>query len=437
MEGAEESLKVSVSCVPGLEFITVSECNEVFGVKSQKETRGRVSFSIPVNMLQKLTKLRSVHHYWLVVSDLKNVWTTSDGKEEILQKLEACVDPLPWDKALSAFDQFRNFDTRKGMSTTSTENNDAEVEETLGQCCLENRRESFMTSTRQRSLDWYYRQPSGVNFRVTCSRSGKHSFTSMEAAKYIGSGVKGHFSWNVSLEKFDVEILAFIDDDKVTIAMKLSDESKHNRNITCFGPTTLRATTAFCLLKLAGVKTGDIVCDPMCGTAAISLEGVTSFPSTYQIGGENHSEGCENARKNFENMEKSFGEMKDLRDFSFPHSIIQWDARRIPLRDSLVDVVVCDMPFGKRIGYKGRNFLLYPDVLHEMARICRSNGKAVLLTQHKSAMNKTLDKCRFLWKKQASFFINMGGLNVGIYVLKRHARKGCSKREGKADTVDP
>ncbi len=80
------------------------------------------------------------------------------------------------------------------------------------------------------------------------------------------------------------------------------------------------------------------------------------------------------------------------------------------------------MPFGKRIGYKGRNFQLYPAVLNEMARICRSNGKAVLLTQHKSAMNKTLNNCKFVWKKQASFFINMGGLNVGIYVLKRLSR---------------
>ena len=91
----------------------------------------------------------------------------------------------------------------------------------------------------------------------------------------------------------------------------------------------------------------------------------------------------------------------------------------MPLRKGLVDAVICDMPFGKRIGYKGRNFELYPAVLKEMGRICRPHGKAVLLTQHKSAMNKTLALCTGIWKKQASFFINMGGLNVGIYVLKR------------------
>ncbi len=95
----------------------------------------------------------------------------------------------------------------------------------------------------------------------------------------------------------------------------------------------------------------------------------------------------------------------------------------MPLRDGLVDVIVCDMPFGKRIGYKGRNFDLYPAVLKDMGRICRTNGKAVLLTQHKSAMNKTLNICSRIWKKQASFFINMGGLNVGIYVLKKLGSK--------------
>jgi len=253
-----------------------------------------------------------------------------------------------------------------------------------------------------------------IKFRVTCNRTGKHDFTSMEAARYIGSGVKGYFGWNVDLENYDIEILAFIDNNEITIAIKLSQESKHSRNVKYFGPTTLRATTSYCMLKLAGVKSGDIVCDPMCGTGSICLEGINSFPLAFHLGGELHAEGCQNARSNLDYLEST-------RKLGLPYDVLSWDACRLPLRNGILDVVICDLPFGKRIGYKGRNFALYPAVLSEIARVCRYKGKAVLLTQHKSAMNKALSSCSKTWKKQGTFFMNMGGLNAGIYVLKKIA----------------
>ena len=74
-------------------------------------------------------------------------------------------------------------------------------------------------------LSFLSKRPSDVKFRVTCNRTGKHDFTSMEAARYIGSGVKGYFGWSVDLENFDIEILAFVENLELTIAIKLSQES--------------------------------------------------------------------------------------------------------------------------------------------------------------------------------------------------------------------
>lgn len=309
MEG--DLVSVTVSCIPGLEFITASECNEVLGVKSEKKTRGRVSFKIPVSSMTKLQNLRSVHHYWLVVSELTDIWSPSDNKEVILEKLEACVDALSWKKALFAFDFYKNIKNKedeiisenppctKGATLegicaeeqpAATKGNESISEEhpslnTEGGIPLEgiapggiapktqpvvtdsiNRKERSMskrdaikrnsTFFKQRKPEFYYQQPTEITFRVSCTRNGKHTFTSTEAAKYIGSGVKGKFHWEVQLENFDIEILSFIENSDVTIAMKLSTESRHNRNITCFGPTSLRATNAFCMLKLAGIKKG-------------------------------------------------------------------------------------------------------------------------------------------------------------------------------------
>ncbi len=317
-DGKSLVVKISVSCVPGLEFITVSECNETFGVKSEKETRGRISFKIPINLLKLLPNLRSVHHYWLVVSELYDVWSEDDDKATILEKLEACVGTLPWSNAIDAYGHFQTLIQSEmkisgplGQTNKTDEpsnvlkslyNNPQSSPSNVGQdltnkslitkeksstCASTPDNASFSNNalppenvvsktghdtelnrssvnkdikqcsppSKQRKLD-KEEEPTQTKFRVTCSRNGTHCFTSMEAAKFVGSGVKGHFNWSVNLEKFDVEILCFIEGNKVTIAMKLSGESKHIRNVTHFGPTTLRATTAFCLLKLAGVKKG-------------------------------------------------------------------------------------------------------------------------------------------------------------------------------------
>lgn len=40
----------------------------------------------------------------------------------------------------------------------------------------------------------------------------------------------------------------------------------------CFGPTTLRATVCYNLLRLAHPNPGDIIIDPMCGSGSIPIE---------------------------------------------------------------------------------------------------------------------------------------------------------------------
>jgi 23S rRNA G2445 N2-methylase RlmL len=52
----------------------------------------------------------------------------------------------------------------------------------------------------------------------------------------------------------------------------LTKESKHHRNINFFGPTTLRATICYSMLRLAQPKAGDIVIDPLCGGGSIPIE---------------------------------------------------------------------------------------------------------------------------------------------------------------------
>jgi 23S rRNA G2445 N2-methylase RlmL len=60
--------------------------------------------------------------------------------------------------------------------------------------------------------------------------------------------------------------------------------------------------------------------------------------------------------------------------------LLHGDCRWAPLRAASVDVLVCDLPFGKQHGTVEANRSLYPRVLTETARVVRPGGRAVLLT---------------------------------------------------------
>ena len=92
--------------------------------------------------------------------------------------------------------------------------------------------------------------PQQISFRVTCNRIGrKHCFSSVEAASHFGAGLARYFGWKVQLKNPDLEVLLSIANDDATVRIALSRESKHKRNIAHFGPTTLRSTIAYGMLR--------------------------------------------------------------------------------------------------------------------------------------------------------------------------------------------
>lgn len=89
-------------------------------------------------------------------------------------------------------------------------------------------------------------------YRATCNRTGtKHSFQSPQAATHFGGEINNYFGWNVDLENFDIEVVLNIDDDNVRVCVALTTESLHRRDISNFGPTTLRPTIAYGMLRFA------------------------------------------------------------------------------------------------------------------------------------------------------------------------------------------
>ena len=78
----------------------------------------------------------------------------------------------------------------------------------------------------------------------------------MESAVHIGAGVNEFFNWKVDLTKYDIEVVARIINNSISIGIQLTRESQSLRNITHFGPTTLKANISYCLLKIANIGIG-------------------------------------------------------------------------------------------------------------------------------------------------------------------------------------
>lgn len=256
-----------------------------------------------------------------------------------------------------------------------------------------------------------------LKFRVTCNRAGdKHSFTSNDAARDFGGAVQDHFQWKADMTNFDVEVLLNISYNEMLVGIALTEESLHRRNITHFGPTTLRSTLAYGMLRLCDLEPSDIIVDPMCGTGAIPIEGVSEWSNCFFVAGDNSHNAVNRAASNICSL------LKKSATQGLPIDTAQWDISRLPLRTGSVDVIITDMPFGKRIGSKKKNWDLYPACLQEMSRVCRaSTGRAVLLTHDRKCFIKALARAGHLWRKMHTVWVNIGGLHAGVYLLKRTA----------------
>jgi tRNA G10 N-methylase Trm11 len=133
------------------------------------------------------------------------------------------------------------------------------------------------------------------------------------------------------------------------VHLPLNADSLFKRQIVAFGPTTLRSTVSAGLCRLAGVRTGDVLLDPMAGSGSIPIEvhrqrahtqkhtntqAACSYSGVTVLCGENHPVGVDNLRINH---------YANVRNYCVSSSVhaFQWDARHLPLGDESVSSQIC------------------------------------------------------------------------------------------------
>ncbi|KAB0400091.1 hypothetical protein E2I00_002477 [Balaenoptera physalus] len=432
LRSESEHLQVTIGAtVPtGFEQTAADEVREKLGSSCKiSKDRGKIYFDISVESLAQVHCLRSVDNLFVVVQEFKD-YQFKETKEEVLKDFEDLAGKLPWSDPLKIWKINTCFKKKKTKHKKINQNSSKEkIESGRGDKTDERdiKKEFTNNVLDSQILDYYENpaikeeistlvgddltsckdeteesskeetDPEVLKFRVTCNRAGeKHCFSSNEAARDFGGAVQDYFKWKADMTNFDVEVLLNIHDNEIVVGIALTEESLHRRNITHFGPTTLRSTLAYGMLRLCAPQPTDIIVDPMCGTGAISIEDMLK-----------HLFFCRHSKLSW----------------GLPIDTIQWDICNLPLRTGSVDIIVTDMPFGKRMGSKKRNWNLYPACLQEMSRVCRpGTGQAVLLTQDKKCFTKVLyalSGMGHLWRKVHTVWVNIGGLHAAVYLLKR------------------
>ncbi|XP_071961654.1 tRNA (guanine(6)-N(2))-methyltransferase THUMP3-like [Antedon mediterranea] len=384
METGDSIVEIGATVPTGFEYLIKEECKEKLENEAQCR-RGKVYFPIKFEDLHKVITLRGVDNVFIVAKEIVKDERLLDEKEAAIKFLVNFTEGFNWLPALNAWQSFTgtNFDL-----TLPDPNN----------------------SSEQRNLP---------SFRVTCTRSGqRHKFGSPDGACHIGGKINDMYHWPVKMKNSDLDIMVDITDDSVIFGIALTRASLHRRNITHFGPTTLRPTVAYGMLRLANPKPGEVVCDPMCGGGSVTIEGACSWASNYFVAADINKVGTERAVGNLTDMAAS--RKIEQGKGALMNDVLRWDVCKLPLKTNSVDVFISDMPFGKRMGSKYRNWQLYEQGLREMARVCRpTTGRAVLLTQDKKCMQKTLYQFTTMWRKKTQLFINMGGMSACVYLLQR------------------
>ncbi len=209
-------------------------------------------------------------------------------------------------------------------------------------------------------------------YRLVAQMTGEHGYRRKDALEALARGLAGKIppGWKPAEENAYVEIWLTIHGKTAICGLRLSDRTMRHRTYKVEHlPASLRPTMAAAMVRLAEVRPGHALLDPMCGAGTILAEALAVLGQSRQpslvCGGDLDRSALRMAGAN-------------LRRLGRPH-LIRWDATRLPLPDGRFDRIISNPPFGKQLGRPEEIGPLYRRMAPEYDRVLRPGGRAVLL----------------------------------------------------------
>ncbi len=253
-------------------------------------------------------------------------------------------------------------------------------------------------------------------YRLVVQMTGQHGYRRADALKALSHGLAGKLpaSWRPAEENAAVEAWLTIHGAMAVCGLRLSDRTMRHRTYKVEHlPASLRPTVAAAMVRLADLKPGQVVLDPMCGAGTLLAEALLyarsrrtpdgePWPLTV-LGGDIEASHARAAAANL----IRFGEIR-------PQT---WDARALPLPDEAVDRVLSNPPFGKQLASADEIGPLYREAAREIDRVLRPGGRAVLIVSDVAALQEAARAVG--WKVQRRVNLRVLGQRASILVYRK------------------
>jgi 23S rRNA G2445 N2-methylase RlmL len=220
-------------------------------------------------------------------------------------------------------------------------------------------------------------------YHLVTQMEGQHAYLRREARKALAEGLAGKFpaSWQPAEENAAVEVWLSIDQATAVCGLRLSDRTMRHRTYKLeHRPASLRPTVAAAMVRLAELRPGHVVLDPMCGAGTVLAEYLDAFRRERGVrpalGGDLERGAVRAAAANLRHLGAAL--------------LAQWDSRRLPLEGAWVDRIVSNFPFGKQLASPAAIGPLYRAVAAECDRVLKPGGRAVLLVSDAAALGAAL-----------------------------------------------
>ncbi len=214
-------------------------------------------------------------------------------------------------------------------------------------------------------------------------------------------------SWRLNRDVAPLEIWLQQVERQLLVSVRLTTGiSRQHGGREAERTAALRPSAAAALVLLSDPADTDVFLDPMCGAGTILLERAAMGRYELLLGGDIDQGAVDATLANFGPRHQ-------------PRRIERWDATKLPLENSSVTKIVCNLPWGRQISHKAELPQLYGAFLSEAARVLSAGGRMVLLTSEWDILKAALRAEPSLRLEQTIQNLEILGRRADVFRLVR------------------